>query len=526
MDRASEKLLHDQDLIRLQNKSLGVCLCSSPKKLEFYANATKQVVFQDATNKYEKVLNIPMIEQNKTEVLNLVLDHIAPSHYRTELSNVLSAFRVIKLARRLHEFSAVERGNLQNPIIEPYLESTKDKHTSEIKLGEPILLRSEINDLYLGVRKFTKKNLVLSSLENPSCEYLFVLSAKGKKSGTITYADSFEIKSFIGGRIVLVSNPNELNQESFIAEPNTEQIEDQEQIRIEEKLQEFYSNSSDLKKIEPVNITIPINYSLRHFRAEPLSDFERELTLQLSEVLARMVDYYIFLQDWAVVSGKQLKMSMANNPDQRILDENFYYDYEEASETHDKLINHTNKLLATLKKLHKQMFRHNYISDFNWLTRQLSPSLALKARQKALLEIGFFDYILLLVKLTLQKSYQSLDFEKLFKVVFDVDGKKEADSFARRNKMRRLLQTDTIDWKIIRQTPQHVCRNELDKVLRICLDLILTGVKDNPNNVMSIADSVDQFYYLVSFFKQTSVDILLEVAKYMVYKEENHVAFN
>lgn len=524
MERDSVKVLNDQDLIRLQNKSLGVCLCSSPKRLEFYANATKPVVFQDSTNKYEKVLNIPMIEQNKTEVLKLGLDRLAFDQNLTELPSVLSAFRIIKLSRRLQEFSAVERSNLQNPIIEPYLESTRDRETTEINLGEPILLRSEINNLYLGVRKLTKQNLVLSSLENPSCEYLFVLSAKGKKTGIVTYADSFEIKSFIGGRIVLASNSNQLNPENLIAESSNEQIEDQEQIKIEEQLQKFYSKESYLKMIEPVNITIPINYSLRHFCAEPLSAFEKELTLQLADVLASIVDYYIFLQEWAVVSGKQLKTSMANNPDQRILDENFYYDYEEASETHDKLINQTNKLLVTLKKLHMQMFRQNYISDFNWLTRQLSPSLALKTRQKALLDMGFFDYILLLIKLTLQKSYQSLDFEKLFKVVFDVDRKKEADSFARRNKMRRLLQTDTIDWKVIRQTPQHVCRNELDKVLKICLELILTGVKDNPKNVSSIADSVDQFYYLLSFFKQISVEILVEVAKYMVYREESHVA--
>lgn len=522
-DGNNSDLLQDQDLIRLQNKSLGVCLCSAPKKLEFYGNISKPVVFHDLVHKYEKILNIPTIEENKTEVLRVGLTKCGFDGMMDELPSVLSAFRIIKLSRRISEFTNAEKANLKNRMIDPYLENTQDNQLRGINLGEPILLKSEINELYLGVRKITKQNLVLGSLENPSCEYLFVLSAKGRKSGVVSYSDSFEIKSFTGGRIVLTSNSPLLNVENLINEPNKEQIEDQDQLKVEERLEETYSRENYLKMLEPMNLTFPIKYCLRHFNAEPLSNFEKDLTQKLSKTFKLAIDYHFFLQDWGVVSGKVLKASLSGNNDQRIQEENFYYEYEEASETHDKLINKTNKLILMLSSLYNTMLHKNYISDFNWMTRQMSPALSLKTRQKALNDMAFFDYILLLVKLSLQKSYQSLDFEKVFKVKFDIERKKEVDTFARKNKMKRLLQAENVDWKLVRQTPQHVCRNELNRLLQVCLDLTYLGIKDNETNVRAVADQTDQFYYLLSFFKQTTRDILVEIAKYMVFEDENHV---
>ena len=406
------------------------------------------------------------------------------------------------------------------------MDNMKDDELGLIARGEPILLKSEVNALYLGVKKFNKQNVILSTLENLSCEFVFILETKGGEDETISINDSFQIKSLLGGSLTLNPTTDGLKIEDLIYNTEDDKLEDEQQLVIEETLEKVYSQDSLMNSLEPVNNFVPVNYSLKFFSLDLLTEFEHTTAVKFGGLLQAIVDYHFFLQDWGCVSGKELRSDAKDGDDeyeQRLLEENLYYDYEEASETNDKLINKSNELLTVLRSMETELATKNYVSCFGWEARLISPDLALKVRQKALLDLSIFDYLVNSIKLILQKTYQSLDFDKIFGIRYDTDRRKEADSSIKRSKLKRLLFNEAPSWKKLRQTPQSVCRPILDKILSVSLEIIFLGVKNSPENVKAMAPHIDTIYYMYSFFKPVARDILFEISKFMVYPNEDHI---
>lgn len=398
-----------------------------------------------------------------------------------------------------------------------------------VNRGEPIILKNTANNLYLGVKKFNQQMVVLSYLENTECEFVFIIETKGDLVDRVKYNDSFQIKSLLGGTLALHPSSEEVNIDSLIENNSSElRIEDEEQLKLEEIYQGAIERHNLVKDLEPINIFTPLSYSLKYFTLEKVSDFERNLTLSMSDLFNQIVQYHVYVQEWGNVSGKSLKNTLVEGAQREYMhkfqDENYYYDFEEASETQDKLINNTGKLRRVLHKVCSQMSQQNYIEGLTWVDRLCTPALLLQMRQKAVADLGIFDYLALLVKLILQKTYLSIDFSALFKVYYDTERRREGESNSKRQKLKRLIIDDRVDWKKLRQTPQSVCKGPMDKISELCLKLVLLGIKNNPQNVSLVADYSDQFFFLYSFFPELCQEILEEVNKFMVYTNDNHVS--
>lgn len=398
-----------------------------------------------------------------------------------------------------------------------------------VNRGEPVILKNTANNLYLGVKKFNQQMVVLSYLENTECEFVFIFETKGDLVDRVKYNDSFQIKSLLGGTLALHPSSEEVNIDSLIESRSSElRIEDEEQLKLEEIYRSAIEQHDLVKELEPINIFTPLSYSLKYFTLEKVTDFERNLTLSMSDLFNQIVQYHVYVQEWGNVSGKSLKNTLVEGAQreyiQKFQDENYYYDFEEASETQDKLINNTGKLRRVLHKVCTQMSQQNYIEGLTWVDRLCTPALLLQMRQKAVADLGIFDYLALLVKLILQKTYLSIDFSALFKVYYDTERRREGESNSKRQRLKRLIIDDKVDWKKLRQTPQSVCKGPMDKISELCLKLVLLGIKNNPQNVSLVAEYSDQFFFLYSFFPELCQEILEEVNKFMVYNNDNHVS--
>jgi hypothetical protein len=62
------KVLLDGDYIKIFNKTIGMELRSQPKLPNFYGSTLKSVTYYDEAHRYEKVLNVPVIEHNNGEL--------------------------------------------------------------------------------------------------------------------------------------------------------------------------------------------------------------------------------------------------------------------------------------------------------------------------------------------------------------------------------------------------------------------------------------------------------------------------
>jgi hypothetical protein len=182
----------------------------------------------------------------------------------------------------------------------------------------------------------------------------------------------------------------------------------------------------------------------------------------------------------------------------------------------------TVKFNSELTHFRKLIRDENFTNSLPWTARFLAPDLCLKIKQKAICDTDLFEFLMLLIKLVLQKTYKSIDFEKVFKVRYDNE-RKNATDFDKNNKLKRLIVASELEWGKIKQTPLIICKRLLDTTLELCLDLIYYGVKGNPSNVRKAAEHTDVIYYLYTFFRRTAKLILLEVSKHMNYSDESHV---
>lgn len=513
------RILMDGDLVRLSNKTLGLCLSSPPKKLDFYRNTARLVTYYDPTHKYEKIMSVPIIEENKNE-LKLILS-VTPT------TSQLSAFKILRLSSHCNDFSLNAKSNMRNKIIESYLDNMPKQGNQAICKGEPVLIKSEANNLYLGVKRHTKQMVYLSCLENAACEFIFVLETSGA-SENITYEDSFQIKSLLGGSITINSTSESISLEDLVSETDSEKIGDLRQLLIEETIDRTEVKETHLRHLEAVNSFIPANYSLRFFSIDSLEQHEIQQVESLAQTLREVIDYQIFLQEWGTILGKALKDAHYEDRAETnyfIHDETFYYDFEEASETQDKLINNTDTIVESLDTLKHNLLNRNIIEFLDWQRKALHPDLALKMRQNAMIDLALLDYLVLIIRSILVKTYMSIDFDKIFGIKHDVDRKRDSDTHARKIKMKRLLLDKSIDWRKIRQTPQGVCRLALDKLLKVCLEIIYIAIKSNPQSVRAIAGYTDLFYYSTSLQSESAINILTEIAKYMNYANDSHVCF-
>lgn len=68
-----QEYLQDRDIIRLENKTFGLYLCSAQKGPAFYGNTTKTVTYHDGHSKEGRTLTLPVLEEIKSEVLRLTV---------------------------------------------------------------------------------------------------------------------------------------------------------------------------------------------------------------------------------------------------------------------------------------------------------------------------------------------------------------------------------------------------------------------------------------------------------------------
>lgn len=430
---------------------------------------------------------------------------------------------MLKLSKAINQLGVEARSNLRNPIIESYLDNLSSGMSEKVSRGEPVLLRAEANDLYLGVKKFTKQQVLLSTLENPSCEFIFVLESTIGLDD-LRLEDSFQIKSLLGGSITAAASVEGTNLEDLIHKASEEKLDDLGQLDLEEAAGNEDPNR--LIKVEPVNSFIGSSRSLSRLSATKLSQYETELVADMSVTLAHIIGYQMFLQDWGNLSGKTLKETRYTDKQENerlIQDEVFYYDFEEASETQDKLIHRTDDLYSVLDALKTSMMHRNGTDAFDWSLQIEQADFALKMKQKAVVDLALIDYLVLLIRTIFSKTYESIDFEKVFGVRFDNERKRETEGSARKTKMRRLLLNDKVDWRKIRYSPQGVSRLALDKVLKISLEIIYLACKNFPEAVKKVAPSSDLFYYATSFQSVPAINILQEVAKFTREPSDIHV---
>jgi hypothetical protein len=243
----------------------------------------------------------------------------------------LSAFRIVKLCTNLHTFSEAEKANVKNKLIDALIESSSETKQPLVSNGEPILLKCEVTGLYLGVKRFNKQVVVLGNLDNTSCEFIFVLEGQGQGDEVIRLNDKVQIKSLIGGTISLNQGTENSSVEEIIFDQEPEKIENQEQLKINETLEEIYNRTAILKDLELINNFIPTNTCMKLFTLRPLGDFSLKLTKNISSLLKSLVAFQGFLQDWGNISGKVLKsMDKDDREDKqyRYQEEYVYYDYE------------------------------------------------------------------------------------------------------------------------------------------------------------------------------------------------------
>ena len=422
------------------------------------------------------------------------------------------------------QLSLEAKSNLRNPIIESYLDNLPSGVAKKVSRGEPVLLKAEANDLYLGVKKFTKQQVLLSTLENTTCEFIFVLeSTTGLEH--INLADSFQIKSLLGGSITASPAMEGGSLEDLIYKSSEEKFDDLDQLAIEEAA--VSEDSNRLVRVEPVNSFIGTSRSLSRLSATKLSEIESDLVADMAITLSRIIDYQMFLQDWGNLLGKALRDSHYADREENertIQDEALYYDFEEASETQDKLIYRTDDLFIVLESLKTSMLNKNSTQGLEWNIQIEQADIALKRKQKAVVDLALIDYLVLLIKTIFSKTYESIDFERVFGVKFDNERKRDTEGSARKTRMRRLLIDDKVDWRKIRQSPQGVCRLALDKILKICLEIIFLACKNCPDAVKVVSSSSDLFYYATSFQSTDALKILQEIAKFTKEPSDTHVA--
>lgn len=433
----------------------------------------------------------------------------------------------MKLSTVINTLNSDAKLNVKNPIIESYLDNLPSELNSKVARGEPILLKAEANNLYLGVKKFTKQQVLLSTLENTSCEFIFVLEPTSSND-QLSLEDSFQVKSLLGGSITAMTSVEGPSLEDLIYKTSEEKLEDLDQLAIEEAA--VSEGSSRLIKVEPVNSFIGSSRSLSRLSAKKLHSYDAKLVSAMSQALSRLIDYQIFLQDWGNLLGKALKDSHFGDREEEnernIQDEVLYYDFEEASETQDKLIHRSDDLLAILVELRDSMLYQNSVKDLSWNTQIEQADLPLKMKQKAVVDLALIDYLVLLIKTIFAKTYDSIDFERVFGVKFDNERKRDTEGSARKTRMRRLLLNDRVDWRKIRQSPQGVCRLALDKILIVSLEIIYLTCKNYPPAVRALAPFTDLFYYSLSFHPISAIKILQEVAKFTKEPSDTQVVFS
>ena len=157
---------------------------------------------------------------------------------------------------------------------------------------------------------------MLSHLDNSVFEFLFVLETRAVRGvdqssapsfDVLRYEDCFQIKSLLGGSLTISATSDSLPVENLIYQTDESKVESIEQLQIEETLSQSYKREEISANLEPTISFTPTNYSLRFFSVEALSPLERELTATLTQVFTTVVDFIVYLQNWGVVSGKQLR---------------------------------------------------------------------------------------------------------------------------------------------------------------------------------------------------------------------------
>lgn len=444
----------------------------------------------------------------------------------------MTCFEIVKLRDKEKIIKGEAKLEDKDLMIEETMKKEKmkkDKKQATMKdiihSGEPILLKSVVNDMYLAIKKLDQKRVVLAHLEDQSCEFVFVFEklSENNEETSINFNESICLRSLNGGTISLSLKKDYLESEKQSI--NRVLSKDDDELAIEETIKETIKEEDNVLKNVVENAFETKKDRFIVFKCERVTAYSKGIIVSAKRFTKGLIEFYCFLQDWGNIGGKELKASLNQAKDFRIVEDSTYYSYDTASKMQRTLIVKTQKFDRILNSLKKLIENNNFLSDINQFKIVQTQDLLYKIKQKALRDINFFELMGMVMRLIIKKLYESLDLSAVFHSKFDTEKKKSMNRYSSgsNSKLKRILFTNKIDWKRVKNTPQHIIKQNVYKILKIILDLFHLGVKNNPENVEILSKYTNDIYYLMSFLPEKTFKILIELAKYKKFKDQNHV---
>lgn len=169
----------------------------------------------------------------------------------------------------------------------------------------------------------------------------------------------------------------------------------------------------------------------------------------------------------------------------------------------------------------------NVLNNFGSFELVEKPDLMFRIKQNVIQDMDLFSILIAFIKLITKKLYNSLDLSQVFGIKMDNEKKgRHRNRFRSNSKLKRLLFGSKTNWKMLRNTPQFIAIQSVDKLLGMSLELLYFGVKNNPVNVSMVSVHSKDIYYLMSFNPEICFKILLEVAKFSTDVEDSLVSFH
>lgn len=211
--------------------------------------------------------------------------------------------------------------------------------SKQITSGQPVLIKSVLNDMYLGVKTYDKTEVVLANLEDDSCEFIFVLetlhnskSSSNSEDRTLfqrqnIHFDSYiKIKSLSGGQISVLVQKEYLE----FAESSCKRtlVEDKDQIQVIENIDRQIEKPTDLKTDRLENSFGNRKDRQLIFSCVRINSTLKDITLTFKNFTQKLIDFYIYFQDWGHETGKVLRTMNTHIEDFRLVEDSTYYSYE------------------------------------------------------------------------------------------------------------------------------------------------------------------------------------------------------
>lgn len=394
---------------------------------------------------------------------------------------------------------------------------------NEIMSGDLITLQNCLSGLYLAIKKSDPKKIVMGHLEDETCEFLFIFEKYERKlDDIIYYKEPFKIRSFNGGVVSLILD-NEFQFERFDSS-NSENVfeEDSEELDRHDVLR-------DIIKIDNGLITSSLENSFSEkinkiivFEAYRISMFDQDLVSTLKELIDGLLSFYIYFQNWGYLLGSKMKGSYQSFAEFKIVDDLYYYSYEEANEKQGELVEKIKRLSRTLGKANNLLGAYQCLTDIPPLLLLEDPRLIYTIKQKGIRDSNIIQFLTHFLRLVLQKVFYSLNIPDRYSYKLDGDSTRRS-THGSSALQRIMIPGGKMPWGKVKYTPQYIALEKLRKPIQSILEIIYLGILENPDNVESVEKYNKEFYFLMSFERKRCFRILLEISKFKNYSTETHV---